>query len=477
MGGKHMSWQIEQRKILFEDYKSGKITTEEFDEKVDTLDKLSNNEEQDNTNKILKRRIVLPIILILIAVTCTFLLIVSLVKNEKHMYTEALSSQNEISVPRTSGASHTMNDSHFIELCKTGSLQQINDAIANGANVNAKDKECTPLMAAAGDNTDPRVAKALIKAGADVNVENESGKTPLLLAVMKNSDLEMVSVLIEAGARVNINDSGRKTPLVIAAENKNPNQEIMTVLIKAGADVNVRNKSGLTPLMLVVGNENSDPEMITTLLNFGADPSIEDNVGFTATDHARKNKRLRNSVVIQDLQMEAKPAASAASKRVGSSRTDLTKDAVEDSRFLYLCTNGSLFLINEAVKSGANVNARINGMTPLMAATRRNSSPELIKILVRAGASVNAQDNSKMTPLILAAQFSSNPEVIRILLDYGANPDMEDTNFKKAAHYAMENEILKNTDVRRRLIEGTNYGKPGLTPTQARRLAKPVPKP
>ena len=74
-----------------------------------------------------------------------------------------------------------MNDSDFRELCKEGSLQQINEAIRNGANVNARNNDgFTPLMFAAVRNPNPEITKALIDGGAKVDARDAKGYTALM---------------------------------------------------------------------------------------------------------------------------------------------------------------------------------------------------------------------------------------------------------------------------------------------------------
>lgn len=97
-----------------------------------------------------------------------------------------------------------MNDFEFIELCKIGSLQQINDAIKNGANVNAKrDDGLTALMWAALNNPNPEVITALVKASANVSATDNKGWTALMFAVNQNSNPEVITALIKAGADIN----------------------------------------------------------------------------------------------------------------------------------------------------------------------------------------------------------------------------------------------------------------------------------
>jgi ankyrin repeat protein len=624
-----MNWHEEQKEKLYEDHKSGKITTPEFNDKLEALDRLINKTEHVSIVGVFKSKIVLSITFILIAITCFFILketlfsllvkdqldvldvmkikriskndpdfvklckegtsqqIISAIRNKanvdasgtgdlqgwttlmlvaanknansevmrtlvkagarvnekgvngstpliiaaKHStnpevfttlrelgadinakdnsgkmaidyvkeneilkYTEALWNLDDSYVLNPGGTSLTLSDSGFIELCKSGSLQQINGAIANRANVNARDKGWTSLMAAAGENSDPEVTAALIKAGADVNATNISGrtplilaagnnsnpeviktlidsgadvnpktdgntplmaaagdnpnseaitilikagadvnavnisgKTPLLLAAKNNPNPEVIKILIKAGADVNVKDIDGKTPLIMAADNRNPNPEMITALIKAGGDVNERDKFGLSPLMLAAGNENSTSEVITavvktdtsnnkasvninaldengktplieaaqknsnpkviiTLLQLGASTIVKDDAGKTAVDYARENRRLNDADTLQKLQSKEYAIPLNASKQ--------RRAAMSDYSFLELCKNGTLQRINNAIKNGANVNARNStGETPLMLAAGNNSNPEVIAVLVNAGADVKKKNS------------------------------------------------------------------------------------
>ncbi len=91
---------------------------------------------------------------------------------------------------------------------KRGSLEEINDALASGAKINAQDTNgitplCWTAMAGHKDAT-----AALVEAGADVNGRNGDGATPLIAAAFLGRT-KVIETLLENGAKIDvINDEG-----------------------------------------------------------------------------------------------------------------------------------------------------------------------------------------------------------------------------------------------------------------------------
>ena len=179
----------------------------------------------------------------------------------------------------------------FFELVKSGTPQQVQDAISKGADVNAQTKEgWTPLISAVMYNQNVDVVTTLLKAGADPNASGNNGTTALLEAAMWNQNSEVIAALLEAGADIKARDKDSKTALMLAAMN-NQSPKVVTILLEAGADTEARDSNGSTPLMWAV-RYNNNPEVITILLKAGADVNAKDESGETplmiATDAQQK---------------------------------------------------------------------------------------------------------------------------------------------------------------------------------------------
>ncbi|HKH73014.1 MAG TPA: ankyrin repeat domain-containing protein, partial [Vicinamibacterales bacterium] len=168
----------------------------------------------------------------------------------------------------------------------------------------------TPIMYAARDGA-PEAARALAKAGADVNAVDPDGSTPIILAIM-NSHYDTANVLLEAGANPNLTDKAGMGALYAAVDMSSLGEvyglpprkvkdtltptDLMSRLIAKGAVVDARLTSatiqrnhtpgepqlgaGTTPLMRAA--RNGDFAAMRILLDAGADPGLTQPKGSNA---------------------------------------------------------------------------------------------------------------------------------------------------------------------------------------------------
>lgn len=107
---------------------------------------------------------------------------------------------------------------------------------------------------------------------------------------------------------------------------------------------------------------------------------------------------------------------------------------LEPEGFFLLCAKGSAAEVRKALMDEDNPvdpNAQDperGGTTALQDAARSNPDPEVIRILIKAGANPDAQGQVyKRTALHLAVMYNPDPvPVIKALLQNGANPDLYD---------------------------------------------------
>ncbi len=243
--------------------------------------------------------------------------------------------------------------------------------LANGAEVNAKDKEgMTPLHCAATaspiDSSEllKGVAELLLDNGAEVNAEDKSGFTPLILAAW-SGDKDVAELLLARGADVDAKDDRGRTSLHGAL--MTGYKDLVEVLLANKADVNSKDNSGETPLHVAAAQGNKDANNVRGLLEaMGAHP---------------------NDKVAEVMQRNGDGADVHAK--------DIHGKPVGDKTFAELLAAG-----------GLNADD-----------TKGNS---MVELLLAKGADVNAKDDGGETPLD-AAVNNGHKDVAELLRQHGGH--------------------------------------------------------
>ncbi|KIY04223.1 uncharacterized protein Z520_00917 [Fonsecaea multimorphosa CBS 102226] len=214
-------------------------------------------------------------------------------------------------------------------------------------------------------------------------------------------------------------------------------------ILSLSSTVDAKNSYGNTALHLAIGQGSS--EMICSLLELGADPNAMDRYGMKALHRAAQGVDINVLRIFLQL------------------TDDIDTRANDGVTPLLLATD--LGIVKALLAAGANINARHgqNGYTPLHFAAKE-SSQQVVEILVERGADINARSNTGRTPLweaafagiapnvrlllearaeilseleagwnpLHAASHTGSVECIKLLLDYGVWSD-DKTNWKDTA--------------------------------------------
>lgn len=244
-------------------------------------------------------------------------------------------------------------------------------------------------------------AASLIDDGADVNVPQMKFQgTPLQYAAA-GGKTEMVELLLSNGASIDSIDSAGRTPLMWAADQGRT--EMVKLLLKHKADINAETKTGWTAFRYAV--QSGQPDMVK--LFQGKVPVDQlDKDGFAALHRAASGGQAKSVQILVD----------------AGADVNVRHKTYQGTPLQYAANEGHAEVVKILLKGKASIDAKDSiGRTPLMWAAM-SGKKDVVEVLLSSDANVNAKTETGWTA-IRYARNEDHPDVVEILLKHGAKDE------------------------------------------------------
>ncbi|MGP0074954.1 MAG: ankyrin repeat domain-containing protein [Bryobacteraceae bacterium] len=259
-----------------------------------------------------------------------------------------------------------------------------------------------------GDNA---TALALLKQHADVNAPEADGTTALHWAV-REDDRDMADRLIKAGANVKAANRYGVTPLYLACVNGSA--PMIAKLLEAGADANAATTEGETALMTVARTGNVEAAKV--LLAHGADVNSK--------EQWRQQTPLMWAVAESHPEMAQELIAHGADVNARQVEWHWERQVTKEPRDKWM---------------------PLGGQTPLLFAARQGCV-ECARVLVKAGADMNAVDPHDMTAMVMAL-INGHYDFAAFLIDQGADPNLADDTGRTPLYAAVDDHTMPESNL------------------------------
>jgi serine/threonine-protein phosphatase 6 regulatory ankyrin repeat subunit B len=356
---------------------------------------------------------------------------------------------------------------------KKNRLETIKILLKHNANVNAKDQQgLTPLAMVAENPICEDIILLFLQHGADVTFKNQKGIPFIQILLAKQTDVDLLKKIISEN-KIHIDESIIKNApelLHIAAGQKDGLEKIK-LLVQLGFKIDTRNKIEQTPLHVAASTQDK-PEILEYLIENGADINAKDvlhNTPFAcAVEHSLDTKedlKVVEYLLKQKIDINTKNSGGATPLITALSKTFINGSNYSFEKLIKLV---QLLLNNKAdinAKNGVQYTAlhfalvidkmnivddqrqRKIALQEVIPKNKKECEEylELIKLLVKNGADINAKNQVGLTPLELMVSFSHvdlwDYKIIRYMLEQGA-----DCNTKNKDGFTLFHLIVRRRD-------------------------------
>ena len=257
-------------------------------------------------------------------------------------------------------------------------------------------------------------------------VDRRSGKSKRTALMSNFMTVEVAKLLLQAGADINQWDNYGYTPLQAAIENKNIS--LTKFLVKSGANLNLEKYSNLNSYWykkapLYQAAITNQPEIVTLLLKNGAKKRINFAYEVAVLEQYREIELL-----FKQSGADYPDKKQLLNKAAEQGKINLVEKLLDEGLEDYIKTEaGSQILFGEYKHITHTKEYEVK---------YEAKDYEIVELLLKRGADVNATHKNKGTSLHYASR-SGDIDRVKLLLKYGADTTIEDSKGKNALFTAI----------------------------------------
>ncbi|KAI4126884.1 MAG: hypothetical protein LQ338_003498 [Usnochroma carphineum] len=335
-------------------------------------------------------------------------------------------------------------ESVFLDACQHGTIRVVQELLGSGIDVHCRVKQADTsgpgptAVHIAVMHGQSEVAIALLRHGAHPNAQDHNGRRPLHHAA-ENGDSSMTALLLEHGARPECCDNTGVRPLHTACQRGALG--VARLLLDAGASFEAADDNSYRPLHYLAQHGN-DPHSTKVFIDLGCDIDARTIKGYTALQLACMSGNdgvldvlLNHGASPNSKEWLAGPLALAVSSGHVRAAGRLLESGAEADSACPTTHRTFLHLIAE--------HACCDGRPG------KTFGAEMVALLCKYGAAINAQDVLGNTPLHVALSLPINGTkvngqrfMVRCLITQGARADIANRNGEYPLTLASRNHDL-----------------------------------